>query len=413
MDGNKLKYQVLYDDIMKDVANIVKKHLDETFGIKEYDNLIFTNELKNISNQLLNKIISNNITYDYALYENDIYLVNLERNRFLLSSIDWCNNVDIYLTETPLTNEDLDIFIIDDNYTYNERNDKLILCHYTFKLLKDNNKIVEPFIVKNNKLVRTSIIISYNKNIKLTVDELTSILKHEFSHIYDLLSNKLTIAELNSDLIDLNSNYGNDLNLSLNSFITLNNLLTENDENRKKELIKNNINYQIIHLLFKDNIYLLNKSELKARLNNCRYDIQTKIKNIDINNLSDILQEELRKISKDFNTYFILFNVFKLLIDYLPDNIKKEFAEKDIKNIYGKLRPEIDNKWIKYPYNNSFKDKNNTYSELSFNAFFNYHKENIYNIFLKHAISIFEDYIGYDDIFDYKNALKGFSHQTL
>lgn len=411
MENNELKYQLLYENIMKDVADVVKKHLDETFGIKEYNNLAFTNELKNISKLILTKIITNNINYNYALYENDNYLVNLERNRFSLSSIDWCNNVDIYLTETPITDDNLDIFIIDDNYTYNERNDKLILCHYTFKLLKDNNKIVEPFIFKNNKLSRVSIIISYNKNIKLTEDELTSILKHEFTHIYDLLSNKLTIAELNSDLINLNSNYGNDLNLSFNSFLILNNLLTENDENKKKELIKNNVNYQIIHLLFKDNIYLLNKSELKARLSNCRYDIQRKINFLN-DKISNILQEELRKISKDFNTYFILFNIFKLLIEYLPDNIKKEFAEKDIKNIYGKLRPEIDNKWIKYPYNNSFKDKHNTYSEQSFNLFFNYHKENIYNIFLKHAISIFEDYISYDDIFDYKKALKGFSHQT-
>ena len=80
-------------------------------------------------------------------------------------------------------------------------------------------------------------------------------------------------------------------------------LLNEkNNVNTLKHLINTEVSYDVISNFIADNLYLLNKSELRARLNNCRYEIEQFINNkniiLNIKN-NDILQDKLRLISEN------------------------------------------------------------------------------------------------------------------
>ena len=236
--------------------------------------------------------------------------------------------------------------------------------------------------------------------------ELTLILKHEISHIYDVYKQNISFNKLNNDLLELssdiiyNDNKTNDI---------IDKLLNEkNNVNTLKHLINTEVSYEVVSNFIADNLYLLNKSELRARLNNCRYEIEQFINNkniiLNIKN-NDILQDKLRLISSTFNTYFILYEILKMFIKYLSNDIKQQFIDNDIKNVYDKLRPNDYN--YKKMFNKKLTNNYNQYTLKSFDLFIQYHVDNIYNIFLKHAISIFGNYVFDDDIFDYKKSLKG------
>ena len=43
----------LYNDIMSSISIIVKQKIDESFGIKEYDNIEFNKEIQNIAEKII------------------------------------------------------------------------------------------------------------------------------------------------------------------------------------------------------------------------------------------------------------------------------------------------------------------------------------------------------------------------
>ena len=383
----------LYNDIMSSISIIVKQKIDESFGIKEYDNIEFNKEIQNISAKIINTY-NNGLQYNAILIENDNQICELQQLKFTLKSIEWLVNLHIYLTCSTILSNDNDVFLVDNQiymYDTNAR-DNISTYNYEFQIF-NGDTIIEPYITDNNKIIQASIIISIpNKNNIFNIEELSSIIQHELSHIYDLFSQKKRTKHLNTDLLEVNSY----LDIPENSWFIINKLLNNSTTIKvKKGIIKEKIDASTLNNIFVDNIYLLNKSEMRARLHNCRYEIKHniyKIRNEIIN--KDLKQDLLRKISAQFNTYYILHEIFKLFVKYIPDNIKEDFVNEVISKKFGKERPN--GYEPKYPYNKSFKNKNNTYDLSSFDKFFTYHIDNIYNIFLKNAISIFEQYFYQD-----------------
>ena len=385
----------LYNKIMENVEKVIKQTINETFGVKEFGNEQYDKEIYKIADDIL-KNFEYPIQYDSVLLENGNEICKLKQLKYKIKSIDWLYNLYVYITSFPILSYDNDVITIENQtFVYEKINDekvKIVPADFSFRII-NNDLIVEPYIVKDNKIVQASILISVPnigivKNKLYKHDELSAILQHEFSHLYDYLATGKTSKIVNTDLME----QGNYLSLSEEQNDLIKKLLGNNIRAiEKKQIIKEKINSNVLHNLFVDNIYLLNKSEMRARLQNCRYEIK---KNIDRCNSivynQDIQQNILRQISVQFNTYYILYELFKLLIKYTPNEVKEEFVEKSIKEQFGKLRP--DNYEPKYPYNKSFKNNKNEYDLDSFDKFFNYHIDNIYNIFLRNALSIFGQY---------------------
>lgn len=402
-------YKKIYDQIMSQISEIIETNINEAFGIKEYENKQYDKEILDIASDIL-QLFKTPLQYNAVLVENDDEICKLFHKKYVIRSIKWLQTLHVYLTSYPILSYDPDIFMVaDKSFGYNKERNKIEEYKYSFQLF-NNTKPVEPLIIRNNKIIKASIIISvpdrYNigiispiKSYIFKADELSFILKHELSHLYDLLSNNITIKQLNTDLLEQESYLT--LDETYEQIATT--LLSNNDVNNKvkSKTIKEKITAQNLHNLFVENIYLLNKSEMRARLQNCRYEIK---KNIDKVIYNHVKQNLLRQISRQFETYYILYELFGLLIQYTPDNIKQEFVEQSIKEYFGKPRP--DNYEPKYPYNKSFKNDKNTYDINSFDSFFEYHRKNIYDIFLHNAMSIFEQYFD-----DPNKGLKGLNHQ--
>ena len=389
MNQIKTKQQ-LYDNIIKQVSNVIETCLNETYGIKEYDNKEYDNEINSIANDILNHF-SNTLEYNAILLENDEEFCYLQQLNYKLKSIDWLELLHVYITTTPINSYENDTMVITNQvYIYNNQLNKsnIIPCNYNFQIINNNNEIIEPFIINRDIVKHASIIITVPNITKIyNVDELAAILKHELSHIYDAYSSQLSLNEINTDLMELDSFLK--LPYKLEQNIEL--LLNSNISIYKKRNIIKTLDENILHNIFVENIYLLNKSELRARLQNCRYEIKKNIHILDSKIINiDLMQDRLRLISKQFNTYFTLYELFNLFIKYIPNNIKEKFTENSIKEQFGKQRPNYYEP--KYPYNKSFKNNKNDYDISSFDKFFTYHIDNIYNIFLKNAISIFNDY---------------------
>lgn len=380
----------LYNNIMSQVSEVIKRCLNETYGIKEFDNKEYDSEIMDISKDILNHF-NDTLEYNSILLENDEELCYLQQLNYEIKTIDWLENLHVYLTNTPINSLENDSMVITNQvYIYRDQFTKsnIVPCDYKFQIINNDNELVEPFIINKNMVKHASILIIIPDISKIyTLDELCSILKHELSHVYDFYSTKLTPNETNTDFLELHS------------FLKLPYILEKEIETlMKKEIsisqkrnIINNIDENMLHNIFVENIYLLNKSELRARLQNCRYEIQKNIHMLDSKIINkDLMQDRLRLISDQFNTYYSLYELFKLLVKYTPNDIKEKFTENSIKDQFGKLRP--DNYEPKYPYNKSFKNNRNIYDLDSFDKFFNYHINNIYDIFLKNALSIFNDY---------------------
>ncbi|MBO6271660.1 hypothetical protein J6O48_02635 [bacterium] len=183
-------------------------------------------------------------------------------------------------------------------YIYNNQLNKsnIIPCNYNFQIINNNNEIIEPFIINRDIVKHASIIITVPNITKIyNVDELAAILKHELSHIYDAYSSQLSLNEINTDLMELDSFLK--LPYKLEQNIEL--LLNSNISIYKKRNIIKTLDENILHNIFVENIYLLNKSELRARLQNCRYEIKKNIHILDSKIINiDLMQDRLRLISK-------------------------------------------------------------------------------------------------------------------
>lgn len=264
----------------------------ERYGLIEYNNLKYDEICSEISNKLENFV--NNIT---TLSNNTqiAYVSGLEDNYYVFDfdmSI-CCNWIDkLYVLYDYSSNEHyFSIFDIN-NQTYN--------------LYIDDN-VVKATEVKNNKLKTGTILLGGKlKNIK-------PIIKHELKHLYDYLINQTKkSADFNVDVLNrdiyINNLNGNDL-LSISQFIHL----SDNDKH----------NIDKIHMFLIEAVYYMNYSEMQARLENYKTEIE-----IDKN------------LTQQYYIYLRYKEQFKWLIDNLSSTEIKQYNEKYI-DIFKKIYPQF------------------------------------------------------------------------
>lgn len=106
------------------------------------------------------------------------------------------------------------------------------------------------------------------------------------------------------------------------------------------------------------------------------------------NIICSILTEEqcynkISDISESFCIYYNYYKLFKFFIEYVNQEIKKQFVNIDIKTVYASTIKDTLYEKPTYIYGIDFKNRRyNKYTYKAFDMFFNYHIRNIEKIIL-------------------------------
>lgn len=85
--------------------------MNETYGIKEFDNKEYDSEIMDISKDILNHF-NDTLEYNSILLENDEELCYLQQLNYEIKTIDWLENLHVYLTNTPINSLENDSMVI-------------------------------------------------------------------------------------------------------------------------------------------------------------------------------------------------------------------------------------------------------------------------------------------------------------
>ena len=294
------------------------KLLQEKYGIFEYDNNEFNNDIKDISLTIFYEVYHNdNIQYDSEIkdiYEGKLY----KKYTIQFNNSSWLNICNIYI---QLDDDFTDTGIVD-SFVLSKDTD-IITNKETNYTINFDNQISFPYNVKNNKIDICSIVIIINPYLIKSFNIIFNVIRHELKHIYYMFMSKKANDEINYDIKHMNN-------------LNLINISLYNDKNKLSYKQQNQlITCNNILLFFKKFSYLLNKSEIFARLENIHNDIKQNINNIDIQDKQ--LLNNISKISSSLQDYQQLYKAINDLISNLNDNIKYQFGQlylKEISNFY-------------------------------------------------------------------------------
>ena len=373
----------LYLQIQKIInESVYNTYLNEEFGIPEYKNKSYKQSLKKIAKDIIKKqkqlkTPTNFNIQEYQIVNNEKQLVDTistYRLNYQIDCIDWLNNINIYLTKIPqFNNKENSMLLLNNTQLYNKQ-----IININYEIIQDDISL-EPFVISDNKIDTLSILlfmpILYEENI------LADNLEHELGHAFKLLKSKLTTAQINADLIRTNNFITNTGNYNKEITYLLNNTI---HDNAKISFIKNNITYDLISDLFADAIYYMNKDEMQQR----RINISNEMNRNKDNIICSILTKEqcynkISDISESFCIYYNYYKLFKFFIEYVNQEIKKQFVNIDIKTVYASTIKDTLYEKPTYIYGIDFKNRRyNKYTYKAFDMFFNYHIRNIEKIIL-------------------------------
>ena len=196
---------------MSRLSDIVIIRLNEKFGIYDYDNELLDSECSEISKNIVQKFVADIpnrrkncrlITY----FGNQAYDIDLYCISHYMSSVKWLQCLDIYLTGE--LEDDLSVMLVADNtvYSVSEDNDyELVKLSRSFELFNNRGIEISPFVIKDGIVQRASIIVNIPNIYKIRTD-ISTIIRHEIGHIFDLYIKKGDNDALNNDLIELIDN---------------------------------------------------------------------------------------------------------------------------------------------------------------------------------------------------------------
>lgn len=193
----------------------------------------------------------------------------------------------------------------------------------------------------------------------------------------------ITYAELNKDVIfKENLKPGKDnqkyTKMLLNLLFPL---------KRKINIIENS-DGELISDTFTKMVYMLNESEMNARLSNFEGDLEENKDSIVLDKKVDIDEQKYDiaiNLSTTFDEYCMLKELCNLFLKYTSKEEKQLFAQKDICYIYGAYT-ELGS----YVYGKSF-DFDGKYDERSFDKFFLFHIKRIDRYFIEPALTYLKE----------------------
>lgn len=144
----------------------------------------------------------------------------------------------------------------------------------------------------------------------------------------------------------------------------------------------------IVSDVFVDCVYMLNTSEMNARLSNFEGDVERNIQSVDVSGkayTSKYFTRTASEISPSFAEYQMLVELFTAIINNTPEDERRKFVNLDIRKVYG-----VNTKIGGCMYNNDFR-MNGEYNLDSFELFFKIQIWRIQTYFIKPAMSYLRD----------------------
>ncbi len=307
--------------------------LRESYGKIEFGNKEYENIIKEVSDEII-KDLKSGLDYDTRL-DGELYFKRYYID--LSKCTKWINDITIYVS---------DIF--------ENQNDSCIISRnkYNSYVIDTNNINVYscPFTIKDNKVSNVSIYINC-VDLNDNNFDIYYVILHELKHIYDMYITKISEADLNSDIL-YSQRYDSVVNTN-NKKLILNNIDSQKQFQMKHVLVGDVFKYLI------SNAYLLNKSEVQARIENTIGQFNKIEDEIELHKRSDLC-----KYSEIYNEYYWLYMRLNFCLD-LSEQQKSMFNE-----YYLKI------------FNNMYKIKVKDYNEL-----LSYLIKKLDKLYFKHIIN--------------------------
>lgn len=342
--------------------------LCESFGVLEYDNETFNSKIKDFVNDKLKLVFYRNtvieydsiIKYDnnckwYKHYELDIYL-------------GWVDKLEIFAAR----GNEAESFVLSDICTDNGK--QIFPVYY-------NGEWKPSYELCGNRVKYFSIVVIYNR--VADVNDLIGIIKHEIRHGYDLFRDKFIANHSNRDIIYFNDILNN-LKTSENKDITYKYFETKYWEYSIEDmrLFISRLTILDIFKLFCDMIYYFNLSEIGARLNNYREEIEEGMNN---------------DKSSTYELYYGLRKLVEIIKECVRDRDKEVFAKKyarEFEKVYQydeddmkrELKPKVekDKFYISFKYCGKYDAK-------SFDKICDFYIDRLNKYFFKNVDKIYTD----------------------
>lgn len=362
----KFKESLLYP---KNLAPKKRSLLHESYGIKDYNEKYFNNNLKEFVHKNIVPVIKN----PNPIYDVSIPGVLGGRNAYKILKFDvnlsWVDFVFVLVTKESST----------------ESSGELARLYYSDTKYDDydfvyNGRKHKSYSLEGTHINYMTVFIDLRGYTIFDENEICGIIHHEMNHGYDLIKDKFVSNYSNRDVIYF-SEKSNDNPIK---YITK---YWEYDGNERRQFIIEK-NSREIFLLISDMVYYLNMSEMHARLANFAYE------------MDDLKKHE--EISRYFGietlvVYFGMMNILQGLIEYASDDAKWAFANKharEFEMVYSDDRKEDDEPTRK---NVSFKVYGK-YNKTSFDYIMQFYLRRINRHFIRNAKKIYMDKGGYKNM---------------
>lgn len=317
-------------------------HVNEKYGLLNYSDYV-SDKIHKLSSDIDHFLLYvKNKTYDSSVSDIECPL-----KHFYISNMQlgWINELHVFVSDIDTTNGS-DAFILNDQYIAKYGN-KSYCCYQ-----KNNNKIIYGSIV----------LFGYDPDYSTE-----SRILHELKHLFDTCLPNQNIYKINSDIETCSK-----ILFSEDDYKLMQKVFSIRDIKALKTFIKN-ISEENLFTIFSYNIYLLNKSELQARLEQVKEDVR-RIKDIPKQLNKGLLHSYV------YVQYLTIYKLYNNLVLYTDNKVKEKFVKSNEFN-YIITQVYKDNKKLFkiLSYNNYIKQ---------FDSFIMYFAEEIYNKFLRHSASM-------------------------
>lgn len=374
-----------------------ENHLRESFGIREYRNKSLDDRIRQIAikinkyNSLLcSEILSNNAQFN-------IYDKNYNCYLFSENISDCCSwlkqlNIGIIIRKDYDNYNLFDVYTLSDTYAYQSIQNKLT-GERKMKLINSNINISmnNQNIIYSKKNDIATIIFEFKYPYSMNVLAIEATIHHELSHISDIQYKPM--YNLNSDLIR------NDLIVieDTEELQVLNDIL-KTKENKEYIINKCEDKATLLCDYIGQNMYNFNESELKAHLNNFKYELLNHSNIVFLNKaihspnnklLINNYDIHLTKVSETYATFRNIYenlNLFKKLMVVEDFEIFKQY----VIDFYNEQESEYKKILGDYVYG---KDLSNFDGDYIIELL----KNRLMKIFFKNAINIAVDILSPDD----------------
>lgn len=323
--------------------------LTESYGILDYRDSSLKKSLSAVIDDIYNEC--SDCVYDCVIDNgsSEIEMKNSFKAKKYVCDINnwWIDELGIYVSyDNDCASENMAAVIAPtmvyvttyDNNGFGKR--KVVKLNYQSFEIDFNGKRDDLFVRNDERLLKGSVVLCMSQEL-YNKDELVYILYHELRHLFDIFIGRTSQFEINKDVIYNDYKCGESERANPNF---LNMLFSYNVDDEMKIEIVCGLNKDKLECFFYDTAYILNLSEIRARLRNFEYEIGCVNKDEFQRMLKDgdeKFADVVSYVSQYFYEYYVLYKILGWMKKCVSESVKREFAGSYIKNVCDVVTDEI------------------------------------------------------------------------